>query len=66
MKEKEKENLMFFIFALECKKFKSTYQIRDPKKKKKKKPTEHRGSVGEMWTCCVVNNATPKLLWFRA
>ena len=35
MKEKEKENLMFFIFALECKKFKSTYQIRDQKKKKK-------------------------------
>ena len=26
---------MFFIFALECKKFKSNNQIRDPKKKKK-------------------------------
>ena len=28
---------MFFIFALECKKFKSNNQIRDPKKKKKKR-----------------------------
>ena len=64
MKEKEKRNLMFFIFALECKKFESNNQIRDPKKKKK--TTEHRGSVGEMWTCGVVNNATTKLLWFRA
>ena len=58
MKEKEKRNLMFFIFALECKKFKSNNQIRDPKKKKKRQnieaAVERCGRVG--WSIMLLPN----------